>query len=30
MNSSKQHWENVFKTKAPEEVSWFQTYPKPQ
>ena len=28
MNSSKQHWENVFKTKAPEEVSWFQTYPK--
>jgi 2-polyprenyl-3-methyl-5-hydroxy-6-metoxy-1,4-benzoquinol methylase len=28
MNSSKQHWENVFSTKAPEEVSWFQTYPK--
>jgi 2-polyprenyl-3-methyl-5-hydroxy-6-metoxy-1,4-benzoquinol methylase len=28
MNSSKQHWENVFETKAPEEVSWFQTYPK--
>jgi 2-polyprenyl-3-methyl-5-hydroxy-6-metoxy-1,4-benzoquinol methylase len=28
MNSSKQHWENVFGTKAPEEVSWFQNYPK--
>lgn len=28
MDSSKQHWENVFKTKTPEEVSWFQTYPK--
>ena len=28
MNSSKQHWENVFSTKAPEEVSWFQSYPK--
>jgi SAM-dependent methyltransferase len=29
MNSSyKQHWENVFKTKSEEEVSWFQAYPK--
>ncbi len=29
MNSSyKQHWENVFNTKAEDEVSWFQPYPK--
>ncbi len=29
MNSSyKQHWENVFKTKNEDEVSWFQAYPK--
>lgn len=28
MDSYKQHWENVFSTKAPGEVSWFQTYPK--
>jgi len=30
MNSQnkKQHWENVFATKAETEVSWFQTYPK--
>lgn len=27
-NSYKQHWENVFTTKAEEEVSWFQPYPK--
>lgn len=27
-NSYKQHWENVFRTKAEHEVSWFQTYPK--
>jgi 2-polyprenyl-3-methyl-5-hydroxy-6-metoxy-1,4-benzoquinol methylase len=26
-NSYKQHWENVFTTKAEDEVSWFQTYP---
>ena len=26
--NTKQHWENVFTTKAPNEVSWFQTYPK--
>ncbi len=25
---NKQHWENVFTTKAPNEVSWFQEYPK--
>ena len=24
----KQHWENVFSTKAENEVSWFQPYPK--
>ena len=27
MNTKKNHWENVFATKAPAEVSWFQTYP---
>lgn len=26
--SSKQHWENVYGTKAEHEVSWFQPYPK--
>ena len=26
--SNKQHWENVFTTKGPQEVSWFQEYPK--
>lgn len=25
---TKQHWENVFSTKAENEVSWFQLYPK--
>jgi 2-polyprenyl-3-methyl-5-hydroxy-6-metoxy-1,4-benzoquinol methylase len=25
---SKQHWENVFSTKSPNEVSWTQVYPK--
>ncbi len=24
----KQHWENVYGTKAEDDVSWFQTYPK--
>jgi SAM-dependent methyltransferase len=24
----KNHWENVFETKAEDEVSWFQPYPK--
>lgn len=28
MENKKQHWENVFTTKAPNEVSWFQEYPK--
>ena len=27
-NSYKQHWEKVFSTKAEDEVSWFQPYPK--
>ncbi|HEY0730980.1 MAG TPA: class I SAM-dependent methyltransferase [Chitinophagaceae bacterium] len=27
-NSYKEHWENVFTTKAEDEVSWFQQYPK--
>lgn len=27
-NSYKQHWEKVFTTKAEDEVSWFQPYPK--
>jgi len=26
--NGKEHWENVFATKAETEVSWFQTYPK--
>ena len=25
---NKQHWENVFSTKSPNEVSWTQVYPK--
>lgn len=25
---NKAHWENVFSTKSPNEVSWFQEYPK--
>lgn len=28
MGNRKNHWENVFATKAETEVSWFQTYPK--
>ncbi len=28
MENKKQHWENVFTTKTPNEVSWFQQYPK--
>ncbi|HEY0047395.1 MAG TPA: methyltransferase domain-containing protein [Flavobacterium sp.] len=27
MESQKSHWENVFATKAPNEVSWTQQYP---
>lgn len=27
-NSYKKHWETVFSTKAEDEVSWFQPYPK--
>ncbi len=28
MENKKDHWENVFATKAENEVSWFQTYPE--
>ncbi len=28
MEDRKSHWENVFATKAENEVSWFQTYPE--
>lgn len=27
-NFEKEHWETIFSTKAEEEVSWFQPYPK--
>ena len=27
-NSAKEHWETIFNTKAEDEVSWFQPYPK--
>lgn len=27
-NSTREHWENIFATKAENEVSWFQLYPK--
>ena len=28
MENKKSHWENVFATKQPNEVSWTQEYPK--
>ena len=28
MENQKSHWENVFTTKNPNEVSWTQEYPK--
>lgn len=28
MTATKEHWENVFKTKSSDQVSWFQPYPK--
>ena len=28
MEKNKSHWENVFATKNPNEVSWTQKYPK--
>lgn len=28
MENEKQHWENVYSSKAEDEVSWFQQYPK--
>ena len=27
-NTKRKHWENVFITKAENEVSWFQKYPE--
>ena len=27
-NSVRQHWENIYKSKPANEVSWFQPYPK--
>lgn len=27
-NTEQQHWNNVYSTKAEDEVSWFQPYPK--
>jgi hypothetical protein len=28
MNEKQQHWEKVFQTKTPAEVSWTEKYPK--
>ena len=28
MNQIKQHWENVFHTKTPDQVSWTESYPQ--
>lgn len=28
MDPKKKHWENVFQTKTPQEVSWTEAYPK--
>ena len=28
MKQNKAHWEQVFKTKTPEQVSWTESYPK--
>jgi 2-polyprenyl-3-methyl-5-hydroxy-6-metoxy-1,4-benzoquinol methylase len=28
MNNHKHHWDNIYTTKAEEDVSWFQPYPK--
>lgn len=28
MNQKKQHWETVFQTKTPEQVSWTEAYPQ--
>ena len=27
-NKKKDHWENVFQTKSPDQVSWTETYPQ--
>ena len=26
--TAKNHWENIYRTKTENEVSWFQQYPK--
>ena len=28
ISETKSHWEHIYATKAPDEVSWFQTYPR--
>ena len=28
MNSKKQHWEDVFQNKTPDQVSWTEAYPQ--
>ena len=28
MNQIKQHWENVFHAKTPDQVSWTESYPQ--
>lgn len=28
MSNQKEHWENIYATKQPTDVSWFQVYPK--
>jgi len=28
MNPKKKHWENIFHTKTPDQVSWTETYPQ--
>ena len=28
LSTTKSHWENIYQTKAPDEVSWFQEYPR--
>jgi hypothetical protein len=29
VSSSRTHWETVWSTRSPAEVSWFQTRPEP-
>ena len=28
LDIAKSHWEKIYQTKAPDEVSWFQEYPR--